>query len=378
MLDHALSLGRIGGIEIRIHWSWLIIFILLTWSLALFFFPVLFPTIPLTTSWIISAISSVLLFVSVLVHEMSHSLVAKAEGIPVSSITLFVFGGVSNIEREPPTAQDEFLMAAAGPAASLVIGVICFALFSLLGSIASIPILGILFALAFYNVTLAVFNLIPGFPLDGGRIFRAIVWAITGSLREATNIATAVGHLFAYIFIFGGLLLALTGEFLSGIWLVFIGWFLNNAASMSNQQVQIESRLRGVHVSAAMQPPPAAIPAATSVFDYVENFVLARNLRALPVVEPSGQLVGLVTLSDARQVPRNAWQSTTVGQIMRPIGQLALAQPDEQLIQALQDMSRSDVNQLPVIQQGRLVGLLTRGDVMRYLQIREEIGQHAA
>ncbi|MGH2459780.1 MAG: site-2 protease family protein, partial [Chloroflexota bacterium] len=187
MLDHSLHLGRIRGIEIAVNWSWLIIFALLTWSLALFFFPPLFPGWSTATYWIAGAISSLLLFVSVLLHELAHSLVAESEGIPVQSITLFVFGGVSNIEREPPTAMDEFRMAIAGPVTSLVIGVLCY--LALIGFGAALPVIvrGILFAMALYNVILGLFNLLPGFPLDGGRVFRAVVWGITGSFLEATN-----------------------------------------------------------------------------------------------------------------------------------------------------------------------------------------------
>src|SRR5579875_3190199 len=219
MLNHSLHLGRIRGIEIAVNWSWLIIFVLLTWSLALFFFPEFYPRWSIGTLWIVGAISSLLLFVSVLLHELAHSLVAESEGIPVRSITLFVFGGVSDIEREPPTAKDEFLMAVAGPATSVVIGVVAY--LALVGFGVSLPaeIRGILFALALYNVILGVFNLLPGFPLDGGRVFRSIVWAVTGSYREATNVATIIGQVFAYLFIFGGLFLAIAGAFLSGIWL---------------------------------------------------------------------------------------------------------------------------------------------------------------
>ncbi len=374
MLNHSLRLGRIHGIEIDVNWSWLIIFILLTWSLAVFFFPQLFPSMSTTTDWVVGAISSLLLFVSVLLHELSHSLVAESEGIPVHSITLFVFGGVSDIEQEPHSPKDEFLMAAAGPAMSLVIGVICYGIFLALPSTAPSAIAAVLLALGFYNITLAIFNLIPGFPLDGGRVFRAIVWGITGSFQKATRIATAVGQFFAYLFIFGGLFLAITGAFLSGLWLVFIGRFLNNAAVGSRRQAELETYLKNVRVASVMNPHPPEVPAQASLEDFVENYVLARNLRALPVVaDQTNCLVGLVTLGEARTVPRESWPVTPVSSVMLKVDQLTVAYPDEPLVQALQDLTRDDLNQLPVVQNGQLVGMLSRSDIIRYLRVRREL-----
>jgi Zn-dependent protease/CBS domain-containing protein len=379
MLNHSLKLGRIRGIEIAVHWSWLIIFVLFTWSLALFFFPPLFPNWSVATYWIVGAISTVLLFASVLLHELSHSLVAEAEGIPVTSITLFVFGGVSNIQSEPRTARDEFLMAVAGPASSIVIGVVCYGLMLALDRIAPETVLAVLLAMAIYNIILGVFNLIPGFPLDGGRVFRSIVWAITGNLWRATTVATIVGQVFAYLFIFVGLFLAISGSLLSGIWLVFIGWFLNNAAAASRQQAELELLLRGVRVGSVMTPNPPAVLAHTTLADFVEQYVLARNARAVPVVsDVDGRILGLVTLQEVRTVPRDEWSRTTVEQVMVPTERLKVATRDEPLVEALRDLSSEDLNQLPVVDRGRLVGLLTRSDVIRYLRVREELGQRAA
>ncbi|HUX87157.1 MAG TPA: site-2 protease family protein [Chloroflexota bacterium] len=376
MLNHSLRLGRIRGIEIDVNWSWLIIFILLTWSLAVFFFPVIFPGLSTLTDWIIGAASSLLLFVSVLAHELSHSLVAESKGIPVKSITLFVFGGVSDIEEEPHAPMDEFLIAVAGPVVSLIIGAIAYALFLALQGSAATWLVAILLALGFYNITLGVFNLLPGFPLDGGRIFRAIVWGITGSYREATQIATGVGQFFAYLFIFGGLFLAITGAFLSGLWLVFIGWFLNNAAIGSRKQAEIESYLKNVRVASVMNPHPTDVSARASLEDFVENYVLARNLRAMPVItEADDHLVGLITLGEVRSVPRESWPVTPVSSVMVSADRLTVAHPDEPLVQALRDLSKDDLNQLPVVQNGELVGMLSRSDVIRYMQIRRELGQ---
>lgn len=374
MSSNALRLGRIRGIEISVHWSWLIIFALITWSLATAFFPSFFPEWSVSTSWIVGAITAVLLFVSVLLHELGHSFVALAEGIPVKSITLFVFGGVSNIEAEPKTPGGEFWMAIAGPLVSLAIAGLCYALLRLVGGDLPSVVLGILLALAFYNLTLAVFNLVPAFPLDGGRVLRSIVWAITHSFRRATAIATTIGHVFGYLFIVVGVILAFfEGNFLSGLWLVFIGMFLNNAADMARRQVQLSTELAGIRVGSVMRANPPVVPADTSLADFVESYVLARNLRALPVVSEPGQLVGLVTLAEVRPVPRDQWGIRTVGEVMIPASRLTVTHPDEPLEQALQGLSRNDLNQLPVVQNGALVGLLTRSDVIRFLQIRQEL-----
>jgi CBS domain-containing protein len=270
-------------------------------------------------------------------------------------------------------------MAIAGPVVSLVIGALAYLILRFAGAGLSPEIQGVLLALAYYNVALGVFNLIPGFPLDGGRIFRSIVWAITHNFREATSIATAVGHFFGYLFIFVGLVLAfLGGDFLGGIWLVFIGWWLNSAAEVSQQQVQLESQLRGVQVSRVMRARPIEVPADTTLADFIEHYVLAQNVRAAPVVGPEDRLVGLVTLGEARSVPRDRWGTTTVSQVMLPAERLTIANPDEPLIQAVRDLGKDDINQLPVVDHGTLVGVLTRSDVIRYLQVRQELGGKTA
>jgi Zn-dependent protease/predicted transcriptional regulator len=376
MGDHSLHLGRIRGIDIAINWSWLIIFVLFTFSLAEFFYPTVYPDWSPGTRWIVAAISTVLLFVSVMIHELSHSFVAQAEGIPVSSITLFIFGGVSNIRREPPTARGELAMAAAGPAASLVIGVACYALLFVAGDALPSSIDGVLTALGFYNVALAIFNMIPGFPLDGGRVLRAVIWGLTGSFTTATNIAVTIGHIVAYIFIFGGLLLALSGAFLSGLWIAFIGWFLNTAASSSQRQAALESSLRGVTVGDVMRSPPIEVPYDASLRDVVDHYVLAENVRAVPVVADHDHLVGLVTVDEVRRFPRDEWTSIRAVDAMLPVDKLTTATPDEALIQALRDLSETDSDELPVVTNGDLVGVLTRNDVMRFIQVRNDLNGH--
>jgi Zn-dependent protease/predicted transcriptional regulator len=377
MTDHALQLGRIRGIAVAVHWSWLIIFVLLTWSLATNFFPPSFPSWSPATYWLVGAVSALLLFVSVLVHELAHSFVAQSAGIPVRDITLFVFGGVSNIEQEPTSARTEFFVAVVGPATSLAIGAIAALLQGVAGGLPS-ELRGILYALAYYNVSLAIFNIIPGFPLDGGRVLRAVVWGVTGNLRRATRVATTVSHVFGYLFIFTGLFLSLTGAFISGIWLLFIGWFLNNGADMSMRQVELEASLGDARVRALMRPSPAVVPAEMSLLDVVDEYILGRNLRALPVVADGNRLVGLITLVEVRAVPREDWARTTVEQAMRPVDRLAVARPDEPLTHALPGLSQDGGELVPVVDGGRLVGVLTHADVIQYLHARQGTPSDAA
>jgi Zn-dependent protease len=228
-------IGKIAGIDIDIHVSWIIIVVLLTVSLATGWFPQLYAGWSTPTYWLIAFLSSLLLFVSVLLHELAHSLVARRRGLPVKSITLFIFGGVSNIEMEPGTPGIEFQMAFVGPLTSLLIGAICFLLqVPLRGS--NSPLEGILFYLAVTNILLGFFNLIPGFPLDGGRVLRSIIWRITGNLQQATRVASLTGQFIAYLFILLGIWIFFVGDILDGIWLGFIGWFLLSAAQSANAQ----------------------------------------------------------------------------------------------------------------------------------------------
>src|SRR5256886_12433860 len=239
----SLRIGKIAGSDIYIHVSWIIILVLLTVSLAIGWFPQLYPGQSTATYWIVGLISALLLFVSVLLHELAHSFVARRRGLPVKNITLFIFGGVSNIEREPTSPGVEFQMAFVGPLTSLLIGAVCFLLqLPLRGS--NSPLEGILFYLAVTNVLLGIFNLIPGFRLDGGRVLHSIIWKITGSMRQATRAATIVGQVIAYLFIFWGIWQLFTGNVLNGIWIGFIGWFLLSAAQSANSQATLASVFR--------------------------------------------------------------------------------------------------------------------------------------
>jgi Zn-dependent protease/CBS domain-containing protein len=368
----SFRIGKIAGIEIDINVSWIIIVVLLTVSLATGWFPQLYRGWSTATYWVTGFIASLLLFVSVLLHELAHSLVARRRGLPVRSITLFIFGGVSNIEREPASPGIEFQMAIVGPLTSLLIGAVCYLLLLPLRGTHS-PLEGILFYLAVTNILLGVFNLIPGFPLDGGRVLHSIIWKLTGSMRQATRVATIAGQVIAYLFIFGGIWLFFVGDFLDGIWLGFIGWFLLSAAQSANSQAMLTSMLQGVTVGEVMNPHPATAPADISLQQLVDAYFLPGGLKCALVMQ-GDKLVGLITLGDIRHMPRERWAYVPVSQVMVPLSRLHVVAPEQSLNDVLPLMAGRDVNQLPVVQDGTLVGVLSRDAIIQYLEVRRGLG----
>jgi Zn-dependent protease/CBS domain-containing protein len=370
----SFRIGKIAGISIEINYSWLIILVLLSASLALSWFPSLYPGWTQAAYWAVGIISSLLLFVSVLVHELAHSLVARARGLPVSSITLFIFGGVSNLEREPTTAGMEFQVAVVGPVTSLIIGAICWEIGLALPQ--GTPVRAVLVYLGITNVLLGIFNLIPGFPLDGGRVLRSIIWGATGSLRTATRWTAGVGQVFAFLFIFVGIWLFFAGNFVGGIWIGFIGWFLLDAARSANNQVMLESVFRGVTVGQLMTPIPITVDPDASIGYLVHDLMVPYALRATPVVQ-NGKLVGLITLHETRHVPRDRWLTTPVREAMIPLDRLHVVRPDQSLNEVLPLIAGRDVNQLPVVQDGQLVGMLSRDKILRFIEVRRGLDLQA-
>jgi Zn-dependent protease/CBS domain-containing protein len=378
-LTHSLKLGRIAGIEIRVHYSWLLVAVLVTWSLAAGYFPARYRSWSAEAYWGAGIAAALLFFASVLLHELAHSLVARARGSRVQSITLFIFGGVSSIRDEPASAGDEFAIAIVGPVSSLVLAGIFWAIGAAVPGRG--PAHAVLTYLAFINGILAVFNLLPGFPLDGGRVLRSVLWAATRSLRRATELASYVGHTIAYLLIFWGITQAFGGALLNGMWTVFIGWFLDGAATAARRGQEQRAALHGLRVAELMETnPPVATP-AMNVQEFVFLYALRRGRRALPVVEPPGpespadtppRLLGLVTITDVKEVPQPEWATTSVAQIMTPMP-LRTVTPDTPVEEALRLLVEGSLNQVPVVRDDRLVGLLTRADVLRYLQLREEL-----
>lgn len=367
----AFRLFRVAGIDVGVHPSWLVVFGLVTWSLASGYFPQALDDGNTTIHWILGAISAVLLFAAVLVHELAHSLVARAQGLDARSITLFIFGGVSNLGGESPRPRVEFLVAIVGPLSSFAIAVLAW-----LGTGAApsgSAAEAVLFYLAAVNLLLGLFNLIPGFPLDGGRVLRSIVWQATGSLRRATEIAGAAGTIVAYGFLVWGFFQVLDGNFLMGIWTAAIGWFLQTASAASVQQVRLEEALRGMRVAQILRRDPGAVPPSMPVADLIEDYFLPQNRRAMPVAD-DGRLLGIVTLGDIRDVPAERRATTRVESVMGGRDELVTVSPASSLAAALEALGRGDYEQVPVVENGHLVGMLTRADVLRQFQLRETLG----
>jgi Zn-dependent protease/CBS domain-containing protein len=367
MLKNSFRLFTVRGIHVGIHVSWLIIFVLLTWSLAVGYFPSAIPGIEATLAWVLGVVASILLFTSVLIHELAHSFVAKSRGLEVSSITLFIFGGVSNLASEPQSARTEFWVAVVGPITSFVIAAVSFGIALVMPTDELQALFGYL---AIVNALLGGFNLIPGFPLDGGRVLRSIAWGITGSLRRATEIAVGAGQIVGGLFILWGVIQIFGGNLINGLWIAAIGWFLQNAASSSLGQVVLMERLKDVTVANVLRPDTATITRQATVADLIEDYLLPGNRRAVPV-EDGGRLVGMVTLGDIKDVPVEARDATQIGTVMGGREGLITVRPSEALADAVGKLTGRDLEQVPVMDGDRFVGILTRADVMRQLQLRE-------
>lgn len=365
----SISLGRVLGIPIGVDYSWFLIFALLTWSLATSYFPIEFKGWPTAQYWIVGAVTVVLMFCSVVLHELGHSVVALRYKIPVRSITLFIFGGVAQIGAEPPSAVAEFWIAIAGPITSFALALLFVLLQPVVSTFA--PLLAIAKYLAYINGTLGLFNLIPGFPLDGGRVFRAMIWGTTHSLRRATLIAATLGRFIAYAFIGLGVWQMFSGNFGDGLWIAFIGWFLENAASSQIHQQTIHDLLSGHHVADAMRNNHTAVTPDAILQQLVTEHILGSGRRSL-LVKQNDRFVGLLTLHNVKDIPSSAWSTTTATQAMIPVAQLKVIKPDAELSDALGEMDRDGVNQLPVMAGDQFLGMLGRDDVISFLRTMSE------
>lgn len=364
-----LPLGRIFGIPLYLHVSWFIIFLLITLSLATQF-KSMHPGWTAEQHWALGIVTSILFFASVVFHELSHSLVAKLYKIPVQSITLFVFGGLSRIARDPSNAMQEFNVAIAGPLSSLFLAGCFWAVWRYVtGNEMVHAAAG---WLAEINLMLAIFNLVPGFPLDGGRVLRGIAWGVTGDFTRATRIAANAGKFFAYLMIFVGIWQALNGNWVGGLWIAFIGWFLLSAAQESYAHVAVRNMLVGVRAEDIMTRDVATAPREMSVQEYIHEVL--RTGHRCHVAVAGETPVGLVTLAAARAVPRSEWDNTSIQAIMLPLEKIHAASPDEPALKILQRMQAQDINQMPVVSENHIVGMISRDSILRLLQTRLQLG----
>ena len=375
MVGSGIKLGRIFGIPIYLHSSWFIIFALITISLATQFASQ-HPHWSQTQHWSVGIITSLLFFGSVLFHELAHSVVAQRYRIPVVSITLFVFGGLARIGREPASARQEFQIAVAGPVSSYVLAI---GFWLLTRVFRSSEMLGALTGwLAQINFALATFNLAPGFPLDGGRILRAVAWAMTGSYARATRFASRGGQVLAYAMIVAGIWQSLTRNLSGGLWLAFIGWFLLTAAQESYAQVAIREALRGLRAADVMSPELPTVGRELSLEDYAHEVL--RTGRRCHLVVAEGQLKGMMTVHGLNRIAHEDWPRTSVQAAMKPREQIHWVAPEEPLLSLLERMQGEDINQVPVVAEGtpgRVVGMVTRESILHVIQTHAEVGELA-
>jgi Zn-dependent protease/CBS domain-containing protein len=379
-----IRLGRLFGISLTLDFSWILIFLLITWNLTAMFWQ-WHPEWGMANLGVAVA-ASLLFFASVVAHELGHALVATAWGLPVREIRLFLFGGVSDIEREPPSPLAEFVIAIVGPAVSFVIGLTCVALSGLFlrngdlsdpgALIAGLdPLRTIILWLGPINLIIGTFNLIPGFPLDGGRVLRAALWRITGNLRRATRWASATGQAIGWSFVLLGIAMLFgarvpffghgTG---SGIWLALIGWFLSSAAARSYQGLVVQETLEGVTVNQLMRRSGPEVEADTTIGAVVSELLTRAGETVLPVFH-DGVLVGLVSATDVRRAPRESWPFTPVVSVMTPREKLVTVSPSDSAASAMKTLVERNVEQVPVIADGQLVGMLDRNAVARWLEM---------
>jgi Zn-dependent protease/CBS domain-containing protein len=364
---NGFRLGSVIGFEVKIDFSWFVILALVLWSFTMGVFPAQLPGLPRQVYLFMGAAAALLFFASLLMHELAHSVVARAKGIPVESITLFLFGGVAQTKSEARTPGDEFQIAFIGPVMSAALGALFLGL-AWLGTRAGWhpSIVVVAQYLALLNIILAVFNMLPGFPLDGGRVLRALVWKATGDMTRATRVASTGGQVLGLTLVILGIWQAFQGVVLGGLWLVFIGWFLRNAATMGYRQHLIHGALEDAAARQIMTPGPVTVPPDLTLEQLMDLHFLRRRFMAFPV-EDAGRPLGIITMNQVRDVPRGDWPLRTVADVMTPLDDAIVVQPDDSLIHVLDKVRSSPVRRVLVLSDGRLQGILTASDMATWI-----------
>jgi Zn-dependent protease len=363
-----IEVAKIFNIPIKLDLSWFIILAFITWTLASGYFPSKYPGLDKFTYLVMGLLSALLLFVSVLLHELSHALVARRHNIPIRGITLFIFGGIAEMEKEPPTAKSEILMASAGPLCS---GILAF-LFLLLGNLCTnflpyAPIIGILQYCLFINTALMIFNLLPGFPLDGGRILRAIIWNSTGDLKKATYTTSRIGSSMGLFFIIFGFFNIFTGNFIGGLWLALIGMFIKSAADSSYQQLVSGNVLQGIKISEIMTRDLITVNSSITLERLVDDYFLKYRYNSYPVVSDE-TLLGIVSIQNVKQIPREEWKDVNVSKVLDAGIIDFCVNPDDDATLAMSRMIKNGLGRVPVIDSGKLIGIVSNKDIMQILK----------
>ena len=366
---------RVGGIDIIIDYSWFIIFFLVVYTMAESYFPQAHQHYSTPQYWIMGAIVAVLFFISILIHEIAHSFVAMKHGIKVTSIRLLIFGGLAQVTSEPKTGRHEFLIALSGPAASMALGMLFLTIYSYYYvTDLKTPIAGISGWLAGANIILAVFNLIPGFPLDGGRILRAFLWDRWNDRERATKVVSQIGNSFAlFLIIFGILQFLVTQSLISGLWLIFVGLFMKQSAAGSYQAVMMQRALDGVQVRQIMTENLITVDWLTSINELVENYIYKHQFANYPVFNRD-EFVGMVSLEGVKTISKELWGFKQVRDIMTPVELVPCLKPTDDATEALSRMVSEDIGRMPVVENGHLLGIVSRRDIMNLFKVKSDLG----
>jgi Zn-dependent protease/CBS domain-containing protein len=374
MFGKRIKLFKIFGFEVGIDWSWIILAILIAWSLSVGFFPFRYKSLPTQTYWVMGIVGALGLFFSIVFHEMCHSLVARQYGMRMKGITLFIFGGVAEMGEEPPNPKAEFMMAIVGPISSLVIGIVFYGIYFLGRQNGwSEPINGVVQYLAYINGLLAFFNLVPAFPLDGGRVLRSILWGLKKNLRWATRISSRIGSGFGILLILLGAFQFLRGNFIGGMWWFLIGMFLRGAAKTSYQQLLLRKALEGEIVQRFMKTDPVTVTPSRSVEQLVQDYIYKYHYKMFPIVEDTGRLIGCVSTKQVREIPREEWGQRRVGEIATQCSAENTVGPQVDAMKALSLMSKSGLSRLMVTEKDRLLGIITLKDLLKFFALKVEL-----
>ena len=372
MFGSSIKLFKVFGIEIRLDYSWFIIFALFAYYFGFDYFPRVLSGLNGGLLALITIITVILFFTSVLIHEMSHSLVARSRGTSVKRITLFIFGGMAEIEKEPETPYSEFVMAIAGPTASFVMGIIFGVIWIFTVNIA--PIREPVKYLAIINIVLGVFNMLPGYPLDGGRVLRSIIWKVTGNLERATFIASTVGRVIGFVIIAVGIFFILTGNFLNGRWLAFIGWFIQSSAQMGYRQLIFETSIKGIKVRDIMNENIVNVTKDITIQDLVDDYFMKYRFGRFPVIEDekTQRFIGVISLHDIKGVSKEEWPEVKIGDIVKSVSESEKVDMSMEISDAIKKMVKNNLGHLVVMSGDKLRGIITKSDVMRFIRIRSE------
>lgn len=373
-MQKGLKLFKVIGIQISLDYTWFIIFALVAWTLSQGYFPSVVPGLAMWIYIAMGVVSSLLLFASILLHELSHSYVANRLGMDIRGITLFIFGGIAELSREPDDPRMELKIAIAGPIASVVLAILFWLIKEGLTAMALFPLVASICSyLVIINIVVVIFNMIPGFPLDGGRVLRAIWWMKSGNLQRATMVAGRVGKGFALFLIFFGILQTFTGNIIGGLWMVFIGIFLQQAAESGYREVLIRNSLSGIRVGDVMTLEVVTVHPDDSLQVIVDDYLFRHHCVSFPVVAAS-RLVGMLNLGDIRAVPKEKWKETRVRDVMEPVTLHSIVTPEETAIEVLSKMATLGVGRFPVVHMGKLVGIISRRDIMKLMAFKRELG----